>query len=99
MNIIKSKIGRIINFIKNENKFNRGDLVKVVKNTSKYKMYDKYIGQYAVVTNIHYDKKENIVGLKFLNGENLDFRLDELKKCDYIEETTSKECRQLLKMI
>lgn len=99
MDIIKTKVGRIINFIKNEGKFERADLVKVQKNSSKYKIYDKYIGQYAVVTSIHYDKKENIVGLKFLDGNNLDFKPSELKKCDYKEETTSKEFRQLLKMI
>lgn len=99
MDIIKSKIRRIINFAKNEGKFERADLVKVLKNTSDLKIYDKYIGQYAVVTNIHYDKKENIVGLKFLDGENLDFKPSELKKCGYAEETTSKEFRQLLKMI
>ena len=51
------------------------------------------------MTSIHYDKKENIVGLKFLDGNNLDFKPSELKKCDYKEETTSKEFRQLLKMI
>ena len=43
MDIIKSKIRRIINFAKNEGKFERADLVKVLKNTSGFKIYDKYI--------------------------------------------------------
>jgi len=99
MKMYKTKLGRAINFIKNENKFKRADLVEVISNTSKYKCYDKYIGQYAVVTNTDYSKKDYIVGLKFLDGTNIDYKPSELRKCDYVEEHTSKEFIKLLKMI
>lgn len=78
----KSKLGRTINFIKNENKLKRSDYVKVIKNTSKYSVYDKYVGQKAIVTNIDYEKKNYIVGLKFLDGANVDFKMNEIEKLD-----------------
>lgn len=98
MEFYKTKIGRTINFIKNEGKFNRSDYVKVVKNTSGFRIYDKYIGQKAIVTNVHFDKKNYIVGLKFLNGQNIDFKVCELEKCDY-KEMYTEEYRKLLHMI
>lgn len=98
MRILKGKLFRVINFIKNEGKFKRTDYVKVIKNNSKYLDYNKYLGQKAIVTNIDYDKKEFIVGLKFLDGTNLDFRPDEIEKLDYIEQYC-KEYDKLLKMI
>ena len=48
MKLYKTKLGRIINFIKNEGKFKRSDYVKVMQNTSKRKDYDKYVGQRAI---------------------------------------------------
>lgn len=99
MKLYKTKLGRIINFIKNEGKFKRGDLVEVLKNESEYKCYDKYIGQKAVVVGMDYKKKDNVVSLKFLDGEKFDYKPSELRKCDYKEETVSKEYRTLLKMI
>ncbi len=99
MKLYKTKIGRIINFIKNEGKFERADLVEVLSNSSEYEKYDKYIGQKAIVTSINYNKKDYVVELKFLDGENFGYKPCELRKCDYIEETESKEFRQLLKMI
>ena len=45
MKMYKSKLGRVINFIKNEGKFKRTDYVKVIKNESPYGKYNKYIGQ------------------------------------------------------
>lgn len=99
MKILKTKIERVINFIKNEGKFHRGDLVEVIRNNSKYNFYDSYIGKFAVVTNIDYSKKENIVGLKFIDGKNFDFCVNELRKCDYIEQHTNKEYINLLKLI
>lgn len=98
MKIYKRKIERIINFIKNENKFKRTDYVKVIKNSSKNLDYNNYIGKRAIVTNINYDKKDYIVGLKFQNGINLDFKIDEIEKLDDIE-MYSNEYKQLLKMI
>lgn len=72
----------------------------MLENNSKYEIYNKYIGQYAIVTNINYNKKDNIVGLKFLNGENIDFKPCELRKCDYIEEMQNKgNYKELLKTI
>lgn len=98
MKIYKSKLARIINFIKNEGKFKRTDYVKVIKNNSKYLSYNEYLGQKAIVTSIDYEKKDYIVGLKFLNGKNLDFRIDELEKIDIVEQY-SEDYRKLLNMI
>lgn len=92
------KLFKIINFIKNNGKFERTDYVKVIKNSSKYLNYNNYIGQKAIVTNIDYDKKEFIVGLKFLDGTNLNFKPDELEKLNYVEQY-SQEYRKLLDMI
>lgn len=95
MKIYKSKIGRIINFIKNEGKFKRTDYVKVIKNNSKYLDYNKYMGQKAIVTNIDYDKKDFIIGVKFLDGTNLNFKIDEIEKLDIVEQYT-EDYRKLL---
>ena len=98
MKIYKSKLGRIINFIKNEGKFKRTDYVKVIKNVSSEENYNKYIGQKAIVTNIDYDKKDFMVGVKFLDGTNLDFKIDEIEKLDIVEQY-SEDYRKLLNMI
>ena len=98
MKIYKSKLGRIINFMKNEGKLKRTDYVKVIKNNSKYLDYNKYIGQKAIVTNIDYDKKDFMVGLKFLDGTNLDFKIDEIEKLDIVEQY-SEDYSKLLNMI
>lgn len=99
MKLYKTKLGKIINFARNEGKLQRADLVQVLKNDSNYSQYDSCVGKYAVVTDINYDKKDYIVGLKFANGESGYFKVNELRKCDYIEEHTSKELRTLLNMI
>lgn len=99
MKLYKTKLGRIMNFIRNERKYQRGDLVKVIKNTSEYKYYDKYINQLAVVSNIDYSKKDYIIGLKFLDGKNYDFKVCEIEKCESIEEIYSQEHINLLKML
>ena len=93
-----NKIQRIINFIKNEGKFNRTDYVQVLKNNSDYETYDKYVGQCGIVTNIDYSKKECMVGLKFLDGENLDFDVDEIVKLDE-KYQYSEDYKKLLFMI
>ena len=98
MKTYKTKIGRIINFIKNEGKFKRTDYVKVIQNTSSREEYNKYVGQVAIVTDIHYDKKEYIVGLKFLDGKNYDFKPCEIEKCNWKEMYTS-DYGKLLNMI
>lgn len=99
MNLYKTKLGRVVNFIKNEGKFKRADLVQVLKNDSNYKKYSKYVGQFAVVTDIDYNKKDYIVGLKFIDGEGFYFKPSELRKCNYVEEHTNKDFLALLKMI
>jgi len=98
MKIYKSKLGRIINFMKNEGKLKRTDYVKVIKNESPYGNYNKYIGQKAIVTNIDYDKKDFLVGIKFLDGTNSDFKFSELEKLDIVEQY-SEDYRKLLNMI
>lgn len=82
MKIYKSKIMKIINFIKNEGKFEFGDMVKIkkLKNLGKDSCYCKYQGQLGIVTSISYDKKDFIFGVKFEDGKRFDFRRSELEK-------------------
>ena len=82
MKTYKSKIMKIINFIKNEGKFEFGDMVKIkeLKNLGKDSCYSKYQGQLGIVTSISYDKKDFIFGVKFEDGKRFDFRSSELEK-------------------
>jgi hypothetical protein len=80
MKISKNKISRILNFIKWENKLDQGDIVKIIRNESKYKNYDKYVEQYGKVIFIHYDKPDYPFDIKFLDGEHYCFKLSELCK-------------------
>lgn len=79
MNLYKTKLGRIINFIKNEGKFEYGTQVQVMKNTSKYDRYDKYINQYGIVRNIDYSKKEFMIEVRFADGKMYGFNPNELR--------------------
>lgn len=79
----KTKIGRIINFIKNEGKFEYGDMVKVLplkSDLGEENYYTKYIGLLGIVTSISYDKKDFVFGVKFEDGNSFDFRASELEK-------------------
>lgn len=83
MKTYKSKIMKIINFIKNEGKFDFGDMVKIrelKKDLGKDNFYCKYQGQLGIVTSISYDKKDYIFGVKFEDGKRFDFRSSELEK-------------------
>lgn len=83
MKLYKSKIMRVINFIRNERKFESGDMVRIVSAESDPKydhLYKKYIGQLGIVTGIDYTKKDYIFGVKFENGKSIDFRDFELEK-------------------
>lgn len=83
MKTYKSKIMKIINFIKNEGKFEFGDMVKIrelKKDLGKDNFYCKYEGQLGIVTSISYDKKDYIFGVKFEDGKRFDFRSSELEK-------------------
>lgn len=91
MKLYKTKIGRIINFIKNENKFEFGDMVKVLSvadTTDKYfsetniyyQKYKKYVWQFGYITSIDYTKKDYIFGVKFEDGKSIDFKANELEK-------------------
>lgn len=83
MKIYKRKIKRIINFIKNEGKFERGDMVKIisVKDNPGYdNFYEKYVGQYGIVTGIDYAKKNYIIEVKFEDKNKIDFKIKELEK-------------------
>lgn len=83
MKIYKSKIMKIINFIKNEGKFEFGDIVKIkeLKNDlGEDNFYAKYQGQLGIVTSISYNKKDFIFGVKFEDGNRFDFRSSELEK-------------------
>ena len=75
MKIYKSKIMKIINFIKNEGKFEFGDMVKIKglkKDLGEDNFYAKYQGQLGIVTSISYNKKDFIFGVKFEDGNRLD---------------------------
>lgn len=83
MKIYKSKIMKIINFIKNEGKFEFGDMVKIKglkKDLGEDNFYAKYQGQLGIVTSISYNKKDFIFGVKFEDGNRFDFRSSELEK-------------------
>lgn len=83
MKIYKSKLMRVINFIKNEGKFEYGDMVKVKElksNLGTENFYAKYEKQLGIVTSISYNKKNFIFGVKFEDGNHVDFRASELEK-------------------
>lgn len=83
MKIYKSKIMKVINFIKNEGKFEFGDMVRVKelkKDLGEENFYAKYQGQLGIVTSISYDKKDFVFGVKFEDGNRIDFRSNELEK-------------------
>ena len=83
MKIYKSKLMRVINFIKNEGKFEYGDTVRVKELKSDLGIedcYAKYEGQLGIVTSISYDKKDFIFGVKFEDGSHIDCKASELEK-------------------
>lgn len=79
MKLYKTKLGRIINFIKNEGKFDYGSQVQVMSNDSKYSKYDKYVGQYGIVRYIDYSKKEYMFEVRFADGQMYGFNENELR--------------------
>lgn len=79
MKLYKTKLGRIMNFMKNEGKFEYGTQVQVIKNTSKYDRYDKYVNQYGIVRNIDYSKKEYMIEVRFADGQMYGFNPSELR--------------------
>lgn len=79
----RTKLGRIINFIKNESKFEFGDMVRVLplkKELGAEEFYANYIGLLGIITSISYDKKDYIFGVKFEDGNRVDFMASELEK-------------------
>lgn len=88
MKLYKTKLGRIYNFIKNEGKLERWDIVKILPLTHKDGLtltipdnpYGKYVGQLGIVVGIDYTKKYYIFGVKFEDGKTFDFKLKELEK-------------------
>jgi ribosomal protein L21E len=82
MKTYRSKIMRVINFIRNEKKFERGDMVVVTYlNNNEYKeKYLKYVGSLGIVVNMDYAKKDYIVAVKFEDGNTFDFIPSELRK-------------------
>lgn len=74
---------RVINFIKNEGKFEYGDMVRVKELKSDLGIedyYTKYEGQLGIVISMSYDKKDFIFGVKFEDGNHIDFKASELEK-------------------
>lgn len=74
---------KVINFIKNEGKFEFGDMVRVKelkKDLGEDNFYAKYQGQLGIVTSISYNKKGFVFGVKFEDGNRIDFRSNELEK-------------------
>lgn len=83
LKLYKTKIGRIFNFIKNEGKFEFGDMVKVLplkSDLGEENFYAKYEGLLGIVTSISYFKKDFVFGVKFEDGNRIDFRANELEK-------------------
>lgn len=81
MKLYKSKIMRIINFAKNENKFEYGDMVYVHDVLDK--KYKKYNGKLGYIINIDYRKKEYMFEVKFEDKQKIGFNENELTKIDY----------------
>lgn len=85
MKTYKTKIGRVINFIRNEGKFEFGDMVKVLPlktDLGEENFYAKYIGLLGIVTCISFDKKDFVFGVKFEDGMRIDFKASELEKIE-----------------
>lgn len=83
MKIYKSRLMRVINFIKNEGKFEYGDMVRVKELKSDLGIedfYTKYEGQLGIITSISYNKKDFIFGVKFEDGNHIYFKASELEK-------------------
>lgn len=90
----KNKFMRVINFIKNENKFEFGDMVRVKQLKQDFgieNFYCKYVGQLGIVTSISYDKKKYVFGVKFEDGNRIDFGADELEKIEADNPTRYKK--------
>lgn len=85
MKIYKSKLKKIINFIRYESKFKRGDIVKIKKLTDNknYDFYKKYIGKYGKVVCLNFAYKDFIVEVAFENDVGLNFKPDEIEKIPY----------------
>lgn len=67
MKIYKNKLMKVINFIKNEGKFEYGDMVRIKELKSdlgEENFYTKYQGQLGIVTSISYDKKRLYIWCK-----------------------------------
>lgn len=81
----KSKFMRIINFIRNEVKFEYGDMVRIKQLKDELGVenyYTKYEGKLGIVISISYDKKDYIFGVKFEDGNHIDFKASELEKIE-----------------
>ena len=81
MKIYKSKIMRIINFVKNEGKFEYGDMVIVHDVLDK--KYKKYNNKLGIIVNIDYSKKECLFEVKFEDNQKIGFNEKELTKITY----------------
>lgn len=81
--LYKTKIGRIFNFIKNEGKFEYGDMVKILPlkdGLGTENFYAKYVGLLGIITSIDYTRKDFIFGVKFEDGNRINFKSSELEK-------------------
>ena len=81
MKVYKSKIMKIINFAKNEGKFERGDMVLVHGVLDK--KYKKYNGKLGIIVNIDYSKKYCMFAIKFEDKQTIGFNENELTKIEY----------------
>lgn len=98
----KSKLKRLINFLKYNGKFVRSDYVvfKPILNNGKEskQKYIKYANQKGIVTNVDFTQNDYIVGVKFDDGFEFNCKIEELEKLDYKYEY-SEHYTKLLKMI
>mgnify|MGYP003374765482 CR=1 FL=1 len=81
----KNKFMKVINFIRNEGKFEYGDMVKIKQLKDELGVenyYTNYEGKLGIITSVSYDKKDYIFGVKFEDGNHIDFKASEPEKIE-----------------
>lgn len=80
---LKKRIKQTFNLFKNINKFNYGWRVKVIKNNSQLKKYDKLVGKIGTFAGIEYSNYDNPFLVNFTDlNETYCFQYEELEKVD-----------------
>ncbi len=83
--ILKSRLARVLNFIKIDKKVKSGDIVMYQYNSNGYHpdiKLDEYNNQYATVDYIDYWDKLFPIALTFSDGKGFMAKLEEVKKVE-----------------